>query len=287
MIYAYYPGCSLHSTGKEYDISFRAVCKKIGIELKEVNNWICCGASSAHQVSFLLSLSLPVKNLVEVEKQKQEEVVIPCAACYSRFKTAVYYVSNNHELMEKVNMAVNSQFENKVKILHPLEIFTTDKIELIRKNIKYNLSKVKVVCYYGCLLTRPPDIMQFDICEYPMSMDKILKDAGITTCDWSYKTDCCGAALSITKSEIVLKLANDILKNAQETGADAIAVACPLCHANLDTRQDEVNKTYGKSYNLPIVYFTQLLGLSLGFAPKELGLKKHFVSADKLLKKIN
>lgn len=274
MKYFYYPGCSLHSTGIEYDISFKKVCEIFGIELKEVNKWICCGASSAHNTSHLLSVSLPAYNLSQIEKEEGKEVVVPCAACFSRFKSAIFEIDKEPSFKDEVNWVIDYTFKNSVSVLHPLEIFKKEDIE---KNIKKDLSKFKIACYYGCLLTRPPKVMKFDICEYPTLMDDLLKSAGLKTLDWNYKTDCCGAALSLTKTEIVLKLCHKIMEEAKEIGADAISVACPLCHANLDTRQEEVGKIYNLDYKIPILYFTQLLGLAFGMSGKELGLSKHLV----------
>lgn len=274
MKYFYYPGCSLHSTGVEYDISFKKVVETLGIELKEVNNWICCGASSAHNTSHLLSVSLPAYNLSQIEKEEGKKVVVPCAACFSRFKSAIFEIDKEPSFKDEVNWVIDYPFKNSVSILHPLEIFKKEDIE---KNVKKDISKFKIACYYGCLLTRPPKVMKFDICEYPTLMDDLLKSAGLKTLDWNYKTDCCGAALSLTKTEIVLKLCHKIMEEAKEIGADAISVACPLCHANLDTRQEEVGKIYNLDYKIPILYFTQLLGLAFGISAKGLGLNKHLV----------
>ena len=287
MMYSYYPGCSLHATACEYDMSFKAVCKILGIELKEINKWICCGATAAHQTSHLLALSLSAKNLAEVEKENMAEVLVPCAACYSRFKTTKYELENNPQLLQEVSEIISYPLENKVKVAHPLEILSNGFTSEIKQHVKKDLSNIKMVCYYGCLLTRPPDIMQFDECEYPVSMDEILKNAGVNVIDWSYKTDCCGGALSLTKTEIILRLINNIFENAKEAGADAIAVACPLCHSNLDVRQYEAGKLVNREFNIPIVYFTQVLGLAFGLKPEELSMNKHFVNADELLSKID
>lgn len=286
MMYSYYPGCSLHATAFDYDKSLLAVCKVLKIELKEVKNWICCGASSAHQTSHLLALSLPAKNLAEVEKENLSKVLVPCAACYARFKTMKYELENSPELLPEITKIISYPLKNNVNILHPLEILSNGLSAEIKHCVIKDLSKIKAVCYYGCLLTRPPKIMQFDICEYPMSMDGILKNAGVDVLDWSYKTDCCGAALSLTKTEIILPLIKNIFENASDVGADAIAVACPLCHSNLDSRQDEANKLFGTNYHIPILYFTQLLGLAFGVNPEALGLNAHFVTTDELIRKV-
>lgn len=278
--YAYYPGCSLHSTGAEYDVSFRKVAEKLGIELTEVPDWICCGTSPAHGTSHLLSIALPVKNLSLVETMGQD-VAVPCAACYSRFKFAAYEMDHDHKLAEDVKEVIGSSFQNKVKILHPLEIFSQTATEALKNNVKASVREkpLKVVCYYGCLLTRPPKVMQFDDVEYPMTMDKVLGSVGYQILDWSYKTDCCGASFALSETDAVLNLTQKILKNAKEVGADAIAVACPLCHSNLDTRQTDINAKYNTDYNIPIYYFTQLMGLAFGYSPKEMAVNKHLTAA--------
>ena len=279
--YAYYPGCSLHSTGSEYDVSFRAACDKLGIEIEEVRDWICCGTSPAHCTSKLLSLALPFENLCLAEQMGINDLVAPCAACFARLKTAVYEAAEDPTLADQISEAVEKPLPKSINVLSPLEIFS-DGVDL-SQTVTTQLSELKVVCYYGCLLTRPAKVMQFDECEYPMAMDDILRSLGITTLDWSCKTDCCGGALAMTRTDVVLKLTRDILEEAKAVGANAIAVGCPLCHVNLDTRQEEVEKEYGASYDLPIFYFTQLMALAFGVPSSQLGLQKHFVSADGLL----
>ncbi|MBI4835451.1 MAG: CoB--CoM heterodisulfide reductase iron-sulfur subunit B family protein [Planctomycetes bacterium] len=281
--YGYYPGCSLHSTGAEYDHSFKAVCNSFKIELEEVPGWVCCGTSPAHASSHLLATALPIKNLALAEYAGINELVVPCAACFSRFKMSLRELSENEKLSEEIKEIIGSAFQNKVKIIHPLEVFDKMEEKNIKDAVKKNLSGMKVVCYYGCLLTRPPKVMQFDNVEYPMSMDRVMQKCGATVLDWSYKTDCCGATFSLTETDAVLKLTNKILENAKAVGANAIAVACPLCHANLDTRQAEIEEKYQTQYGLPILYFTQIMGLALGIEPKELGMKKHLVPTEPVL----
>jgi heterodisulfide reductase subunit B len=273
--YAYYPGCSLHSTGSEYDTSFRAVCDKLGLEIEEIKGWICCGTSPAHCTSRLLSLALPFENLCLAEKMG------PCAACFARLRTAIYEANEDAEIAGQISEALDKPLPKSVNVLSPLEIFC-DR-EGMAEAVTRQLSELKVVCYYGCLLTRPSKVMQFDECEYPMAMDELLRSLGITTLDWSYKTDCCGGALAMTRTDIVLKLTHDIFEEAKAVGANAIAVGCPLCQVNLDTRQAEVERQYSTQYGLPIFYFTQLMGLAFGMPPNKLGLQKHFVTTDELL----
>ena len=279
--YAYYPGCSLHSTGSEYDVSFRTVCKKVGIDIEEIKGWVCCGTSPAHCSSKLLSLALPYETLCLVEKMGLSDVVAPCASCFSRLRTAVYEANEDPELARQISEALEKPLPQSMNVLSPLEIFYEKKG--LADAVTKKLPGLKVACYYGCLLTRPSKIMQFDESEYPMAMDDLLRSMGITTLDWSYKTDCCGGSLSMTRTDVVLKLTNQILAEAKAVGANAIAVACPLCHVNLDTRQEEIEQEYGVKYGLPIFYFTELMALVMGVPSDELGLKKHFVGTDELL----
>jgi heterodisulfide reductase subunit B len=279
--YAYYPGCSLHSTGSEYDVSFRAVCNKAGIDIEEIKGWVCCGTSPAHCSSKLLSLALPYENLCLAEKMGAVDVVAPCAACFARLRTAMYEAKEDPEVAKQISEALERPLPESMNVLSPLQIFSD--YEGLADFVTKELPGLNVVCYYGCLLTRPSKVMQFDECEYPMAMDELLQSMGISTLDWSYKTECCGGALAMTRTDVVLKLTHDILEEAKAVGANAIAVACPLCHVNLDTRQEEVEQEYGVKYGLPIFYFTQLMALAMGVPAGELGLKKHFVGTDELL----
>jgi heterodisulfide reductase subunit B len=283
--YAYYPGCSLHSTGSEYDISFRVVCEELGIAIEEIKGWICCGTSPAHCTSRLLSLALPYENLRQAKNMGLSDVVAPCASCFARLKTAVHEANEDPKIAEQISEAIAAPLPESMNVLSPLEIFCNG-VDFTGK-VTRSFPDLKVACYYGCLLTRPSKVMQFDECEYPMAMDNILRAVGINTLDWSYKTECCGGALAMTRTEVVLKLTHDLLEEAKTIGANAIAVACPLCHVNLDTRQAEVEQEYETEYGIPIFYFTQLMALAFGVPPDRLGLKKHFTSPDALLSGIS
>jgi heterodisulfide reductase subunit B len=286
MKYAYYPGCSLGSTGREYDASLRAVCERLDVELVEPKRWICCGSSAAHAVSHLLALALPLRNLALVRDRGFDEVIVPCAACFSRFRTAQYECARDPAVAEKARKAAGSDDGLNVKVTHPLELFAREEYaKSIQREVKKELSSLEVVCYYGCLLTRPAKVMQFDTCEYPMSMDNILRRVGVRTLDWSYKTDCCGASLAISQTDVVLRLVRDILENAVAVGAKGVAVACPLCHANLDMRQSQVNERFGTTFETPIFYFTELMGLAFGIEADELGLGRHLVNPMPLIEK--
>jgi heterodisulfide reductase subunit B len=269
--YSYYPGCTLHSSAKEYDISARMVCEKLGIGLRELEGWACCGASSAHTTSELLSIALPAREL-----QAAEEAGLPltvaCAMCFSRLKHTAHELTNGPKLQE-VNSILGKEFHNTTEVVHLLQVISDarDSMPITRP-----LSGLKVACYYGCLLVRPREIVRFDDEENPQIMDTLIEALGAEAIDWDFKVACCGASLPLTRRDIVLKLSHRLLAQAKQLGADCVAVACPMCHSNLDAYQKEIEAEYGDRLDLPILYFTQVVGLALGFSPKQLHMDKHF-----------
>lgn len=284
MIYGYYPGCCLRSTCKDFDTSMRAVLGALGIELEEVKRWTCCGSSSTHAASRRLAVALPLRNLAKAEEQGFEEVFVPCAACFARFKFAWHEIQGDAKLRREMEDVLRHRFTDRLKIVHPLELFNADDmLKRIASSRKRDISALKVVCYYGCLLSRPPD--HFDDAEYPQTMDRALRAAGASVLDWGCRTDCCGASLSLTRTDIVLKLSHDILEGAKEAGADAIAVTCPFCHLNLDARQSAIEKEYGTKYEMPIYFYSQIMAVALGLPEKKLMLHMHFVHPRALLEK--
>ena len=285
MKYAYYPGCSLHSTAREYGESAQALCQLLEIQLEEVPEWTCCGATSAHSTDRLLSVALPVKNLLEVQKMNQEMLVC-CAACYNRHRMANRVMQEEEDERRKINEILGQEYEGTVKVRHLLDILINDYgLEKVKQKMKKELKGLRVVSYYGCLLNRPPDTVAFDDPEDPVSLDKIVEIAGATPVDWSYKTECCGGSFSLNRTEIVIKLCHDILKTAKEEETDCLTVACPLCQANLDMRQQQIEREYQEELNLPVFFFTQLLGLAGGIPPRSLGLDKLMVDPMPLLRK--
>jgi len=269
MMLAYYPGCSLEGTAGEYDRSTRAVAQMLGVELKELDDWNCCGASSAHCLDEELSVELPARNLRLLEKQ-DSDLLVPCAACYSRLKKA------HKELLE--NDASSYEGRNQVSFLLDF-LARKDIVEKIRERVKMPLKGLDVVCYYGCLTVRPPKVTDIANYENPTHMDRIVEALGATVLGWSFKTDCCGSGLALARDDLVVRLSARILDMAKEAGAEAVVVACPMCHANLDGRQKDMTRTLGKEYGVPIYYITELIGLA--FKSKEAGawLGKHLTDA--------
>jgi len=287
MRYAYYPGCSLHSTASDYQQSIDSVFKKLSIELTPVEDWTCCGASAAHSSERLLPVVLPAKDLVKVERMGLE-VVVPCAACYNRLRTAVHKVREDPELRKKVNAILQADFTGSAKVRHISDaVINGYGLEPIGKLLTKNLKGMKVVCYYGCLSARPQKIVAFDDPVYPSYLDRLIRALGGEPIDWPFKTECCGGSFSVSKKEIVLKLTGDLLATAKDLGAEAVVVDCPLCQFNLDFRQEEVEKKTGARFGLPVFYFTQLLGICLGLGEEALGLKKLNVDPFALLESKN
>ena len=283
MRFAYYPGCSLSSSGYDYNLSFKYVAEVLQIDLTEVRDWVCCGASSGHSTSHLTSIALPAITLAHAEQDGFEKLVAPCLACLARCKATNFEMEHDPQLRAKVHEVLDYKYQGKVKVYHPLEVFLEIGMEKIREKIRRKLAPLKIVSYYGCVLTRPPKIAQFDNLENPRSMDTILAVLGATPLDWSFKTECCGVSMTLTYSDIVLKLSNDLFHEAREAGAEAIAVCCPLCQANLDGRQQQIEEKYKTRYRLPVLYITQLMGLAFGATPKELGLDKLLTSPREVL----
>ena len=281
MSYVFYPGCSLEGTARDFHQSTMAVADALGLALPELPDWICCGSTAAHQTDPLLALALPAKNLAAAGGKT---VVACCAACYSRLKTANHEIAKDPATRRKVAEAIGTDYDGLTPVAHLLEVLVRDVgLKAIAARVKRPLEGLKAACYYGCLLSRPPEVTNFDDAENPMLMDSVCEAAGATALDWPHKTECCGASYSITDVGIVLALTREVLAMARAAGADCIVTACPLCQLNLDMRQKDIEAKFGESYGLPIFYFTQLLGLAMGIEPKRLGLKSLVVDPTPLL----
>ena len=275
---SYYPGCSLHSTGLEYNESTQEVCRILDIELDELSDWNCCGAGSAHCTDEVLSIELPVRNLVKAEEAGLD-LVIPCAACFNRFKVAEKHIREGKEPV------IDTPYLGNVPLKHLLDFLSEEEnLKLIKEKIEKPLNGLKVACYYGCLITRPPKITDAKNHENPQVMDDMLSLLGAETSPWSYKTDCCGGSLMLSRPDIVAQLSGKLIQMAEEAGANCIATACPLCQANLDTKQAVISKDLEREIHFPTFYFTELLGLALGYEKADKWFKKHVIDPRDLLK---
>ena len=278
---SYYPGCSLHGTAVEYEESTQAVCQMLGIELNELPDWNCCGASSAHSIYEDLAIALPARNLA-IAEEVGLDLVVPCAACFQRFKVAEKHIREGKE------PTVDTPYQGKVPIKHLLDFLCEEEVlKVIQKKVKRPLAGLKAVCYYGCLTVRPPKVTDAANCENPQAMDDLITLLGAESYPWSYKTDCCGGSLMLSRTDIVVRLTGKLLHMAEEAGANCMVTACPLCQANLDTRQAEASKALGKDFHLPIFYFTELLGLAMGCGEVGHWAKRHIVDPSDLLREHN
>jgi len=282
--YSYYPGCSLHASASEYDLSTKAVFAALEIGLDEVPDWICCGATPAHNVDELLSLSLSAKNL-ELAQQVPGDMAVACASCFSRLKFAQHILSENETKRKLVEKAIDAPVPLDSSVKHLLEILARDiGLEKLAEVTRKPLAGLKVACYYGCLLTRPTDVPNLDCTEAPTIMESVIEAVGAETVAWTHRLECCGANFTLSRPPVVQQLSNAVLDSAKTAGADCIMVACPLCHGNLDIRQKEIEGVYDCSYAMPVFYLTQLVGLALGVPAGDLGLDALIVSPQKLLK---
>lgn len=281
----YYPGCSLSGTGKEFDISTRKLAELLNLNLVEIDDWNCCGASSAHSTNHLLSILLPARTHLRAEAQGLKYVLTPCAACLNRAKLAHIELKRSETIRSIMRNITGIEFRDKSNFIGIIELLTAIPAEHIKERIKRPLSGIKLACYYGCLLTRPVSVMRLDDTENPTRMDNIVKITGADTVDWDFKTECCGASLAMASPDAIERLTYMIIKNAHQAGADGIVVSCPLCHMNLDSRQKRIKETENIS-PLPIYYLPELLAISLGARIDEVGINTHFTEAIKPLSKI-
>lgn len=274
MKYSYYPGCVQHGTAVDYRMSVNAVFRRLGIELEEIKNWNCCGA--LHVPDRTARIALSARTLASA---KGLDLATPCNLCYSNLMRANAALEDS-SLKNRINEVLNTKYDGSTKPKHLLEVVVKDLgLTKLAEQVKIPL-KIKAVPYYGCLLTRPEN--RFDSPENPKSLDSLITSLGAEPVKYYYKTKCCGGPILLTNEDLALSLAKDILVMAKESGADCMVVTCPMCHLQLDAKQKAVEAKYNIKLELPIIYFTQLIGLAMGLNPEELGLDKHLVSADKL-----
>jgi heterodisulfide reductase subunit B len=278
----YYPGCSMQGTSKDYSESMLAVAKALDIELAEVPQWNCCGSSPAHMIDHLLSVALPVNVLLKAKKAGLREVMTPCAACYNRLAMGAHEIATSAATkaqVAKVLETKESDLDRLPRVMNIVELLANVS-DRIAAGLKQKFERT-VACYYGCLLVRPAKVTGFDQTEDPQEMDKLVAAVGGKTIDWNFKTECCGASFSISRTSVGGRLGAKIIEDAAKRQAEAIVVACPMCHSNLDLRRGEINRRLeaegAAKSAIPVLYITQVIGLALGIPGKKLGLGRHFV----------
>jgi len=287
--YTYFPGCSCSSEGgaRAYDWSIQAVSKVLDFEFVELDDWNCCGSTPSGSVDELGAFCLAARNLALAEKSGLE-MVTPCSACYVIFNRTNSYLKQYPKLKDKVNEALSAgdlKYNGGIKVRHTLDILTTDiGYDAIKARVRKPLEMLKVACYYGCQVVRPG--FGFDHPENPQSLDKLIASLGGEPTPFPLKTHCCGGSLIISEEAIALDLTRKLLESASSNGAECLVTVCPLCQTNLDAYQSRVNKKFKTEYKLPVLFFTQLMGLAFGLDSKTLGLNKNIVSANELIDRI-
>lgn len=286
---AYYPGCTLHASSSLYDKQCLLIFKELGIDLKEIEDWNCCGATSAGKINDFLAIAMPARNLGIAEATGLSEMVIPCSACYSRTLIAQKQLADDPTLAEEINTELSKKVRGTIKISTILEVLMPS-VESggLAKKVTKKLKALKPACYYGCMLTRfPYDVPVSDNVENPQGMEKILKALGSKAIDWNYKTDCCGASAAVNDKETALTLMAKIMKDALAREANCFVVVCPMCQLNLDAYQDEFCRDNGINERLPVYFITELIGLAMEISPKDLQIDRHFIDSIGILKELD
>jgi heterodisulfide reductase subunit B len=288
MEYTYYPGCSLHSSAPAYEHSTQAVMNALGAKLVELEDWNCCGATAYMSIKELTAFTISARNLA-LAKTSGRDVVAPCSGCFVGLTKANKYINEFPEVREKVNLALAEaglSYDGGVKVRHLLDIIINDvTIERLKTLVKRPLTGLKVACYYGCQLVRPKTPL--DDPEEPKRLEELIAALGATPTYFPMKANCCGGSIMGTEESIGVRLSKNITECAVKSGAECMVCPCPLCQMNLDAYQPRINRTYGKDFKLPILYFTQLIGLALGLQPKDLGFGTELVGAEEILKRFS
>ncbi len=284
MKYTYFPGCSLEATASPYQTSISAVSSLFGLEFEELKDWSCCGATAYMSIKEITAFAISTRNLALAEKQGND-LVSPCSACFTNLNKTNTYLREFPELKEKIDIVLNEaglQYSGKVNIRHLLDVFIRDvDYEQLAAKVKVRLEGLKVAPYYGCQIVRPKAM--FDDPEMPVSLDRLISHLGAQPVHFPMKSRCCGGSLSVTKEKLGLRMIKNILLCAAQNEADCLVTVCPMCQINLDAYQKKINKRYKEKFSIPILYFTQLMGLAFGLPAKKLALNKTIVPVEPVL----
>lgn len=285
MSVAYFPGCSLHATAREYEVSTHLICESLGVRLREVQDWNCCGATAGHSINRGVMMGLNRRNLSQVIKMGLDRLLTPCSGCFNRLKSASieFTAGTGTGLINKEqnNQLHAEKLQAVPRVFHLLQFLVEEVgFDRLAKPIKIPLKGLRLAAYYGCLTTRPHRIAQFDDPEQPEAMDRIMRVLQADTVSWSHKAECCGGPFAAAETAIVTDCTQEVVDAARAAGAEALVVACPMCQLNLDTRQMNT----GNGGVLPIIYFTQLIALAYGYTSTRAGLRRLVVNPIPLLK---
>jgi heterodisulfide reductase subunit B len=280
---SYYPGCSLQGTARDYAKSILGICASLDIQLEEIPDWNCCGATAAHSIDHRASIELAGRTLNLATKLPHSDLLVPCPMCFNRLKTAAWTLNQDSAKRYAVNLEASLP-----KIWDLANFFATEEmLQTVEKRIKKPLEGLEVVCYYGCMANRPPEITEATDFEDPQALDRIIQNLGATAIPWPYKTDCCGASQVLSRRDIVSQLVGKLYDMAQRVGARAIVVSCQMCQANLDMHQEKIAADWGKRFSLPVYYFSELIGLACAVKGLPNWLSQHICDPFALLQELN
>jgi heterodisulfide reductase subunit B2 len=267
----------LHGSSSDYEASVRACLGALGVELRELDDWICCGATAAHSLNHKLALALPARNLAIAQRDGLGELLVPCPMCSMQLTKAGCALAASPALRQEMAEIVELGLDGGATVLNLIQILQKIGIEEMQRKLVSPLAGLRPACYYGCLLTRVPEPLRFDDCEQPQSMETLLAALGAEPVEWNYKTECCGAGMTMADEETVLDLSHKILTNAAAHGANCLVVACPMCHVNLDMKQADIQRRHAVRHDMVVYYLSDLVGKAIGIDEHILGIDRHFV----------
>jgi heterodisulfide reductase subunit B len=280
---SYFPGCTLNTTGKGFDIAVRASCTAVGLELVELPEWNCCGATFPLIIDNLLELAGPAHVLVAARDQGNQ-VTTACTTCYNVLKRTNSFVRKHEEERERLNSFIEAEYNGEVEVKDILHLLRDDVgFGTVQEKVQVPLNGLRVASYYGCMVLRPPEEVAYDDPDHPQSLDDLMAALGATPVDYPHKNECCGAYLAIKDPKVTQEMVYTIVKSAQSAGADSVATNCPLCQFNLDKQQAEMHRVHAGYEPMPVFYFSQLMGLALGLDAREYGWERHYIDARPLL----
>jgi heterodisulfide reductase subunit B len=249
----------------------------LNVRLREPEDWICCGATAAHCLNAKLAVALPARNLALAQRDGLSELLAPCPMCSMELHKANQALADD-ATRKRMSEVVELDVTGSTRVLNLIEVFQDIGIERIVEQATVSLEGLRPACYYGCLLTRPPETVRFDDCEDPQSMEQLLAALGASPVRWNYRTECCGAGMTLSDESTVLELSHRILRDALDHDANCLVVACPMCHVNLDMKQADIDRRFDTRHNLEVFYLSDLVGRAFGLDDQTLGIDRHFVA---------
>ncbi|MGD9143969.1 MAG: CoB--CoM heterodisulfide reductase iron-sulfur subunit B family protein [Anaerolineae bacterium] len=287
---SYFPGCTLNTTGKGFDNAVRASAAAVGLELVELPDWNCCGATYPLIVDNMLELAAPAHVLVAARDAAQSAggnggvVTTACTTCYNVIKRTNHFIRQHPEERERIEAFIEAEYSGEVEVKDIVHLLRDDVgFDAVRDRVQTPLEDLKVAAYYGCMVLRPPNEVAYDDPDHPTSLDDLMAALGATPVDFPHKNECCGAYLAVKDAGVTRQMVYTILKSAQAAGAQAVATNCPLCQFNLDKQQAEMQKLHAGYRSIPVFYFSQLMGLALGLDVEDYGWERHYIDARPLL----